>query len=91
MGFIEANIIPILNTSCVTFYIDDCFVLAQNEEVVDALFTVLNEVHHAIKFIVEKEINNELSFMDVLVKCQNNRFLTSVFRKNTFTGNYLNF
>ena len=40
---------------------------------------------------MEKEINNELAFLDVLVKRQNNRFLTTVFRKKTFIGNYLNF
>ena len=40
---------------------------------------------------MEKEINNELSFLDVLIKRHNNRFLTTVFRKKTFTGNYLNF
>ena len=36
-------------------------------------------------------MNNELAFLDVLIKRHNNRFLTTVFRKKTFTGNYLNF
>ena len=72
-------------------YVDDCFILAGNEEVIDKLFTVLNEVHNAIKFTVEKIMNNEIAFLEVLIKRQNNRFLTSCFRKKTFTGNYLNF
>ena len=41
--------------------------------------------------MVENEIDNELAFLDILVKSQNNRFLTSVFRKKTFTGNYIMF
>ena len=38
-----------------------------------------------------KENNNELEFLDVQVKRKNNILLTSVYRKKTFTGCYLNF
>ena len=55
MGFIEAKIFPNFKHKLQYFrYVDDCFVLAENEEVVNELFTVLNEVHNAIKFTVEK-------------------------------------
>ena len=40
---------------------------------------------------MEKENNNELAFLDVQVKQEENKFITSVFRKKTFTGCYLNF
>ena len=63
MGFIEANIIPSFKCKLRFFrYVDDCFVLVENEEVVDELFTTLNEAHNAIKFTVENEINNELCY-----------------------------
>ena len=39
---------------------------------------------------MEKESNIELTFLDVLVEREENRFLTSVYRKKTFTGCYLN-
>ena len=70
---------------------DDCFILGKDEKEVDDLFSDLNKAHPSIKFTLEKENNNELPFLDVLVKRQNQKFLTSVFRKKTFTGNYLNF
>ena len=39
---------------------------------------------------VEKENNNVLTFLDVQVKREENRFLTSVYKKKTFTVCYLN-
>ena len=73
MGFIEAKIFTSFKYKLQYFrYVDDCFVLAENEEVVDELFTVLNEVHNAIKFTVEKEMNNEIAFLDILIKRHNN-------------------
>ena len=38
---------------------------------------------------MEKENNNEISYLDVLVKRCNTEFVTTVFRKETFTGNTL--
>ena len=45
-------------------------------------------MHSALKFTFEKEENYQLPFSDVLVEKSNERFLTSVFRKPTFTGQY---
>ena len=42
----------------------------------------------SLVFTHKKEINNSLSFLDVLVKKYNETFLTSVYRKPTFTGQY---
>ena len=55
MGFIKAKIIPSFKYKLQYFrYVDDCFVLAEIEDVVDELFTILNEVHNARTFAVEK-------------------------------------
>ena len=45
-------------------------------------------MHLALKFTVEKEENDQLPFLDVLVEKGNEGFLTSVFRKPFFTGQY---
>ena len=72
-------------------YVDDCFVLVRREKIMDEFFNVLNNAHEAINFTIEKEKNDELAFLDVLIKRKENRFLTTVYRKKTFTGCYLNF
>ena len=82
MGFVEAKIISSFKYKLRYFrYVNDYFILAKNKEVVDDLFTILNDAHNAIKFTVEKKINYGLAFFDILFKRQKNRFLTSVFRK----------
>ena len=43
-------------------------------------------MHLALNFTFEKEENDQLSFLDVLVEKNNEGFLTSVFSKPTFTG-----
>ena len=43
-------------------------------------------MHSALKFTFEKEDNDQLSFLDVLVEKSNERYLTSVFGKPTFAG-----
>ena len=54
-------------------------------------FLVLNKTHLSITFTSEKENNDELAFLDVLVKQHKNQFLTPVYRKKTYARNYLNF
>ena len=39
----------------------------------------------------KNELHNQLSFLDVLITRKDGRFLTSVYRKSNFTGQYLNF
>jgi hypothetical protein len=39
---------------------------------------------------METEINNELPFLDVLIKRDTFGFHTTVYRKKTFTGTYMN-
>ena len=70
---------------------DDCFVKAKNKQELDNFYKLPNEQHNLIKFTIEKDQNNELSYLDVLVKRQNTEFVTTFFRKETITGNYLTF
>ena len=44
-----------------------------------------------IKFTVETESSNSLYFMDVRISRLNNKFITSVYRKPTFSGQGISF
>ena len=54
----------------------------------------LNTQHANIKFTFEKQVNKQISFLDVLITNDGDQFCTSVFRKETAIGlftNYLGF
>ena len=73
-------------------FMDDIFCIFKNEiEAIDFL-NYLIEQHVNIKFTTEKEEQNILPFLDVqIVKLDNGKFETSVYRKPTFTGLLTNF
>ena len=70
-------------------YVDDTFAMFRNEEESDNFFKQLNCLHPSLKFTFEKEKNNCLPFLDVNVERTATGFETSVYRKPTFTGQYL--
>ena len=73
MGHVESKIITIFKHKLVCFrYIDDCFVLVENEMLIDECFDILNNAYSSIKFTMEKETNNELAYLDVIIKRKNN-------------------
>ena len=49
----------------------------------------LNLLHQALRFTVEKEQNNSLNFLDVLAEKEGTGYLTSIYRKPTFIGQYI--
>ena len=69
-------------------YTDDTFHLFKNEKDANSFLLQLNSMHLALKFTVEKESNHQLAFLDVLVHITSIAFLTSVYRKPTFSGRY---
>ena len=92
MGYLEENYFRSNQNPLVYYrYVDDCFILFNNKEECDEMFTSFNRLHPSIKFTQETEVNNTLPFLDVLVERRNGEFVTSVYRKNTFTGQYVNF
>ena len=74
MGFIKRKVISNYKVTYFS-YVDDCFVLGENEKDIDELFSVFNKTHSSITFTVEKENYDELAFLDVLVKRQKKHFL----------------
>ena len=46
----------------------------------------LNEQHNNIKFTAEIECDNSINFLDILISKENNKYVTSTYRKPTVTG-----
>ena len=72
-------------------YVDDIFVLFSSQKQVESFKSFLNSRHPNIKFTSEIEANSQFSFLDVKLERLNSVFVTSVFRKPTFSGIYTNF
>ena len=72
-------------------YVDDTFILWPHQEDVQVLLGHVNTIRPSIQFTMEKEKDNQLAFLDILITRTECGFKTSVYRKPTFTGQYLNF
>ena len=51
----------------------------------------MNTRHRNMKFTVEEEQDNKISFLDILITWTGNELQTSLFYKKTFSGVYLHF
>ena len=77
-----------------TFYrrfVDDTFILLWTKGHVEKLKNYLNKQQKNIKCASKIEANQSLSFLDMKITSKNNRFVTSVCRKPTFSGVLTNF
>ena len=54
------------------------------------IITIVIIKHPNINFIIEKEKDVCLPFLDVNIFCENEKFATNVYRKKTFSGVYIN-
>lgn len=72
-------------------YVDDIFLLFDKRDQVKKFLRYLNTRHKNIKFTYEEEENNTLSFLDIKITREEGRFTTSIYRKKTFSGVYLNY
>ena len=90
VGFHESKLF-----SCVqkpTIYlrnVDDTFAIFKQEGDVDDFLASRNRLHPALKFTFEKEHDGKLPFLDILVERTELGFETSVYRKPTFSGQYI--
>ena len=71
-------------------YGDDIKCLFNCESDVDKYFEFLNRQHSNIKFTFEKQVNKQISFLDVLITNDGDQFCTSVSRKGTAIGLFTN-
>jgi hypothetical protein len=72
-------------------YVDDIFLLFQDAKCVDMFKEYMNNKHPNMHFTSESESNNTIPFLDVFITRVGSNFITSVYRKPTFSGVYTNF
>ena len=72
-------------------FVDDTFLLFRSKDQVEKFRNYLNKQHKNIKFTSEIEENGSLSFLDIKISHENNKFVTSVYRKPTFSEIFTNF
>ena len=72
-------------------YVDDTFLLFSSESHVKKFWRYLNSRHDNMNFTYESESDDKLPFLDVLVSREAGQFVTSLYRKPTFSGLYTNF
>ena len=70
-------------------YVDDTFAIFDHEAEADEFLTKLDSLHSSLRFTFDKEKNKCLPFLDVYVDKTDVSFETRVYRKPTFTGQYL--
>ena len=81
-----------LGVKCWLRYVDDTFVIIKNKANAEIILDFLNRQHNTIKFTMEKQLKNEINFLNIKIKRDdlNSTFITSTYRKPTFTGVMLN-
>ena len=72
-------------------FVDDTFVLFRTRYNAEKFKSYLHKQHKNIKFTSEIEENGSLSILDITITRENNKFVTSVYRKPTFSGVFTNF
>ena len=72
-------------------YVDDIFLMFEGRDQVKKFLRYIKSRHPNIQFTCEEESNNEISSLDISVTRMNNKLTTSLCRKKTFSGVYLNF
>ena len=89
LGFYELLLFERIKRPSTYFrYVDDTFVMVKDEKERQLLEHHLNNLHTSLVFTSEIEKEDQLPFLDVLVKRQNKIYTTCVYRKPTFTGLY---
>ena len=72
-------------------YVDVIFVLFESAEHLSKFLDYFNTRHPNMSFSFEQEKNGKLSFLDVEVSREKGKFVTTVYRKPTFSGVYTHF
>ena len=90
VGYYEEKLFSEISKPAVYFrYVDHTFVIFQNEKDSEEFLIRLKGLHFSLQFTFEKEENNSLPFLDVHVEHTKGSYEPKVYRKPTFTGQYL--
>jgi len=71
-------------------YVNDIFANVKDRNQAAIVLEFLNEQHPNIRFTIEHEDRSKLPFLDTCVIRRVNKYVTTMYRKKTFTGVYLN-
>ena len=91
VGYCESLIAEQLWPALYVRFVDDSFTWFDSLEDSQICLGILNDLHPSIRFTCEHEQANKLPFLDVLVEKSSQGTVTSVYRKPTFTGQYIMF
>ena len=72
-------------------YTDDVFLMFERKDQLKKFLRYMNSRHPNTQFICEEESNNKISFLDVSIARMNNKLVTSLYRKKTFSGVSMNY
>ena len=72
-------------------FVENTFLLFRSKDHVKKFRNYLSKQHKNIKFTSEIEENGSLSISDIKDSRENNKFVTSGYRKPTFSGVFTNF
>ena len=74
---------------CERFADDVCSILKRTH--VENISDHIKNLHQNIKFTIEEETNGELTFLDTLLERNNGKTSVFVYRKPTYTDQYLHY
>ena len=72
-------------------FIDDTFLLLRTKDHIKKFKNYLNKEHKNMKFMSEIEENGSLLFLDIIISRENNKLVTSVYRKPICSSVFTNF
>ena len=67
-------------------YVDHIFVLFKSSDHLKRFQSYLNSCHVSMSFTIETEQKNKISFLEVNLILEHGEFITSIYRKPTFSG-----
>ena len=92
MEFFESELLPDIIDFEIKWlrYVDDIFAVIADSLNIDDFLSMLNNLHHSIKFKVEIETNESLPFLDTVVsRSENDTIKYKVYRKPTHSETYI--
>ena len=66
--------------------VGDCLLIFKQKQHAQLFLEYVNRKHLSLSFTMEVEQNNKISFLDVLIFSDNNKFNSTIYRKATFSG-----
>ena len=67
-------------------YVDDTFLIFKSASHIPLFLEYFNTRHKNIEFTCDNEVDYKLPFLDMCIERKDNKLLTSIYRKPTFTG-----